>query len=326
LSKVERLLNLTMALLGTTRPLTASELRDRIPGYPDGDAAFRRAFERDKDALREMGIPLSRHDIPFTDPPVEGYRIAEEDYYLRDPGLEPDELAALHLAASTAQLDAGHGREALWKLEGLVGAGTDGPGGGAVDPTNEALVELPNDPNLAPLFGAAVDRRAVTLTYKGRDRRIDPYRIDFRRGRWYLTGYDHSRGEERNFRVDRIEGTVTLGPPGAFDRPSAAVPGGPAEPWQFREDDPVTARLLVDADHALWLRRQLVAGDEGVGFEERPDGSVIVDVVVTNWPAFRAFVLSFLEHAELLEPPELRADLVSWLASVADLQARTVGT
>src|SRR5262245_9551403 len=108
-----------MALLGTPRPLTAAELRERVPGYPGADAAFRRAFERDKDALREMGIPLTRAEIPFSDPPAEGYRIVDDDYYLRDPGLAPDELAALHLAASVARLDAGDGREALWKLGGI---------------------------------------------------------------------------------------------------------------------------------------------------------------------------------------------------------------
>jgi predicted DNA-binding transcriptional regulator YafY len=310
-SKVERLLNLTMALLGTPRPLTATDLRDRVPGYPDTDASFRRAFERDKDALREMGIPLTRVEIPFTDPPTEGYRIAEDDYYLRDPGFEPDELAALHLAASVARLDAGDGREALWKLGGMV-AGADDVG--LPDPAAEALVEVPNDANLAPLFSAAVDRRRVELTYRATRRRIDPHRLDFRRGRWYLTGFDHHRGEERNFRLDRIDGDVAVvGAAGAFDRPSTAVPGGPAEPWQFREEDPVTARLLVDADHAVWVRRHLGTAAGAVALEERDDGSVVADVVVTNWPAFRSFVLTFLEHAEVLEPPALRADLVAWL-------------
>jgi proteasome accessory factor B len=313
-SKVERLLNLTMALLGTARPLTASDLRDRIPGYPDTDAAFHRAFERDKDALREMGIPVTRAPIPYTDPPQEGYRIAEDDYYLRDPGFEPDEVRALHLAASAARLAAGHGREALWKLGGIV-AGADDID--ATDATVEDMVEVPNDPNLAPLFSAAIDGRRVELTYHGVHRCIDPYRLDYQRGRWYLTGFDHTRGEERNFRLDRIEGEVAPGPPGAFQRPARGVAGGPAEPWQFGEDEPVTARLAVDAGHALWIRRHLRSGDgetrDAAVVEERPDGGVIVEVEVTNWPAFRSFVLTFLEHAELLDPPELRADLIAWV-------------
>jgi len=49
--------------------------------------------------------------------------------------------------------------------------------------------------------------------------------------------------------------------------------------------------------------------------EEDADGSVVVELPVTNRAAFRSFVLSFLEHAEILDPPELRDDLVAWLSS-----------
>ena len=59
-SKLERLLNLTAALLDTPRPLTAEQLRQRVPGYPSDAVAFHRAFERDTDDLRELGIPLRR--------------------------------------------------------------------------------------------------------------------------------------------------------------------------------------------------------------------------------------------------------------------------
>ncbi len=89
-AKLERLLNLTAALLETPRPLTADEVAARIFGYPEDKTAFRRAFERDKEALREMGIPVEMEEIPHTDPPQQGYRIPKDRYYLRDPGLEPD--------------------------------------------------------------------------------------------------------------------------------------------------------------------------------------------------------------------------------------------
>ncbi|HUQ39358.1 MAG TPA: hypothetical protein VM030_04330, partial [Acidimicrobiales bacterium] len=99
--RLERLVNLAAALLDAKRPLTREDLRERVPGYNEDDAAFRRAFERDKDALRGMGMPLALE--PFDrDHPEEGsgYRIRPEEYSLPDPGLTPDELAALHLAAS----------------------------------------------------------------------------------------------------------------------------------------------------------------------------------------------------------------------------------
>jgi proteasome accessory factor B len=308
--KLERLLNLTMTLLETPRPLTSAEIRERVPGYPDGDASFRRAFERDKDSLREMGIPLSLYEVAFSDPPAEGYRIRKTDYYMHDPGFEPDELAALHLAATAVKLDSAHGIEGLWKLGGLV----DDPSGDAGNADAQPTVALPGDPNLGPLFSAVAEQRVATFHYRGTERQVDPYRLDFQRGHWYLTGFDHVREEERNFRVDRIEGDVVAGPPGRFDRPSTAVPGGPAQPWQFGEGDAIHAYLLVDPVQAPWVRQHL--GEDAV-VEERADGSMVATVLVTNWPAFRSFVLTFLEHAEILSPPELRDRMVEWLELAA---------
>jgi predicted DNA-binding transcriptional regulator YafY len=304
--KLERLLNLTATLLDTSRPLTAEDLRERVPGYPDGLPAFRRAFERDKEDLREMGIPITMEPIEGEERVMDGYTIRASDYYLRDPGLEPDELAALNLAASAVKLEGVQGIEALWKLGGTVDVGSSGE-----------LASLPSDPALVPLFGAIVDCRAVTFRYRGSertaDRTLDPYRLDYRRGHWYVTGRDHASDESRNFRVDRIEGELAVGDPGAFVRPEQ-LPDEPAQPWEFGEGEPVAARLLVDGRQVRWARQHL---GEGAVVEERDDGSVVFEVPVTNWPAFRGLVLTFLEHAEVLAPPELRADMISWLEAVA---------
>ena len=142
MDKLERLLNLISALLETSRPLTAEELRERVPGYPEAKASFRRAFERDKEDLREMGVPLVYEPIPGVDPPTDGYRIDRSRYYLRDPGFEPDELAALHLAVSAVRLDGVESEAGLWKLGGVVEAEGEEP---ALD---GALASLPADPNL----------------------------------------------------------------------------------------------------------------------------------------------------------------------------------
>src|SRR5690606_29986943 len=109
-------LTLMNTLLGTPRAMSAEELRTRIPGYPEDDASFRRAFERDKDELREMGVPLLLENVPASDPPLVGYRIRAADYELRDPGLEPDELQALNLAAAVTGFAGGMGQRALFKL------------------------------------------------------------------------------------------------------------------------------------------------------------------------------------------------------------------
>lgn len=308
--KLERLMNLMAALLETRRPLTRSEIRERVPGYPAAESAFRRAFERDKDDLRQMGVPVVVAEVPAVDPPIEGYRIPKDEYYLRDPGLDPDELAALHLAAQVVRFDGVEGAGALWKLGGVPATTGDVVSTGSP----AEVASLPGDSNLGALFGAVGTRRPVTLTYRGAKRRVDPYRLDFARGRWYLTGYDHLRNEERNFRVDRIEGRVAPGAPGGFERPTTHVPGVRLAPWHLGEGEPTVARVLVDPDQAAAARAAV--GPEAVVVDGE-DGSIVIELAVTNPPGFRSFVLGFLDHAEVLDPPSLRSEIVDWLEGIA---------
>jgi proteasome accessory factor B len=312
--KLERLMNLLATLLDARKPLTAEQLRARVPGYPDDLSAFRRAFERDKDDLRDMGIPLDKEEVPGTDPPIPGYWVRPERYYLRDPGLEPDELAALHLALEAVRLDGVEGGGALWKLGGVPDAESTPEGGGPRE-----VASLPANPNLVALFTAVTERRSVTFTYRSpkssTERAVDPYRLDFQRGRWYVTGFDHDRTEERHFRLDRIQGEVASGPPGGFRPPATTVPGVRLAPWELGEAPPVTARVLVDADQAAMAR--MMAGPD-VTAEERPDGSVVLSITVTSPDGLRSFVLGFLEHAEVLAPDGLRREMADWLAAIAD--------
>jgi len=308
-AKLERLLNLTALLLETPRPLSAVEIHDRLLAYPRDTDAFRRAFERDKDDLRGMGVPLEVQTVPGVIPAVDGYRIPKDRYYLRDPGLTPDELAALRLAASLVQLDGVSAREGLLKLGGLVGDAGEAVEGGV----GLAVGSLPGG-NVAPLFGAIAAQVAVRFTYRGEVRTVDPYRLDFARGRWYVSGYDHARRAERVFRLDRFESGTEARPDARFARPAVAVPGVQLDPWKIGGGEPVEARVLVDAAQAPWIVQHL---GPGAVAEERPDGSVVVTMAVTNRDNFRSFVLTFLDHAEVLGPADLRAEVVAWLEEQA---------
>ena len=322
--RLERLINLVAALLHAERPLTTDELRNRLPGYAEDHGAFRRAFERDKEALRDLGIPVVVEPVDdAAQPGVVGYRIPKEAYYLQDPGLAPDELAALHLAASAVRLEGASGVEALWKLGGEVNElGPSGPLSGVAGPSGPlsgvavpapAVAALPGTVHLAPVFAAISARRRIGFAYRGRKRQVDPWRLSFRNGHWYLAGHDHDAGEERMFRLDRIESEVQpTGEEGAFERPTHL--GAQPPPWELGGDEPLMARLLVDSAQAAWAAGHV--GPEAVE-EWRPDGSVVLAVRVTNRDAFRSFVLGFLEHAEVLDPPELRADMVQWLEDLA---------
>ena len=293
MDKLERLLNLTAALLHAEVPLTAEELRDRVGGYPDAKATFRRAFERDKDDLRSMGMPLRVEPVPGVDPPVDGYRLVRDEYAGTELAFEADELAALHLATSLVRLDGDD--TALVKL---------GAAGGNA-PT-DSVGRVPFNDTLATMIGAAVDRRALAFTYNDVERIVEPWKLSFTRGHWYLSGFDRLREDQRLYRVDRIEGDVSL------SGPAEAPVGDVNEPidlrgWELGDGPAVEATIVVDADQAAYARH--ILGD----VVDRPDGSVTATLDVRNIDAFRSFVLSFLEHAEILEPADLRNDFVEWL-------------
>ncbi len=319
MSRLERLLNLTAALLAATRAMTADEIHRTIPGYPDDRASFKRQFERDKDALRSLGMPIEQTplDSPEGGAPTVGYRIPAEGYYLRDPGLSPDELRALQLAARTVALEGFGAVDALWKL-GATGPATGGgaaagaAGGGA----GAALIaaEVPAAAALPALFDAITESRAVAFTYRGEHRRAVPHALAFRNGHWYLDAHDLDRSDDRSFRVDRIEGAVE---PGAqVERPPRTRPGDRrAAPWELGDGPAVRARLLIDAHQAPWAVRHL--GEESV-LERHPDGSVVVGLDVVNVDAFASFVLGFLADAEILGPADLRHAFLERLALLAD--------
>ena len=304
MSKLERLMNLTALLLDTELPVLAADIQREVPGYPEAQESFRRAFERDKDDLRDMGIPIAVEPAPGSNPPIDGYRIHKHDYYLEDPGLQPDELAAIHLATRVVRFEGGSSQEALWKLGGVEGE----------QPAADELAAIPSPPHLPEVFTALGEQRIVRFSYADVDREVEPRRLDFLRGHWYLSGFDRTRGAARNFRLDRIQGEVALGSPGTFERAPSAAPGVRLEPWQLGDADPFTARILVDAGWVDEASRRL--GPEAI-VETQADGATVFEIRVWNLDGFRSFLLGFLDHAEVLEPPEARESVITWLTGIA---------
>lgn len=300
--RFERLTNLLATFLDAHRPLTLEEIIERVPGYPEEKASYRRQFERDKDTLRGLGVPIEVEESPEAG--TSAYRVDRDQYELPDLDLAPDERAALHTAVTAMRLEGGEGHQALWKLGGLHGA--DAP----------VLGALPAVPALPALVDASQQRARITFTHRGRPRTIEPWGVTFRSGNWYVVGHDVDRGEPRSFRADRIEGDVEVGEPDAFERPDDFDPEQLLhdEPWRYGDEEPLEAVVHVDATVAPWVVRRV--GDTAVR-ERRADGSVVIVLTVTNREAFRAFVLGLLDHAEIVEPDDLRDDLVAWLEAVA---------
>ena len=302
LDRLERVTDLVLVLLNTDQPLALDSIALQVPGYPAEHAARRQAFERDKRLLRDEGIPVRTVRLPGDE--QYGYLIDRDAFYLPDLDLAPDEQVALHLAVAGVHLDDPSGRDALLKL-GATGLGEARP---------IATLETPRA--LIDLFEAVRTQAVASFSYRQTARRVVPAALWFRFGHWYLVAWDLEREAVRTFRVDRIEDAVALGTAGA-----AALPEGidirgsvPDEPWRVEGDDYVVTRIRVDAMEGPRIAEEV--GSDKV--ESRcDDGSVIIRLRVAGLPALRSWILGLLDHAEILEPPEFRAELVAWLMGMA---------
>jgi len=224
--KTERLLNLVICLLSTRQFLAKEQIRAAVPQYADcaSDEAFDRMFERDKDEVREMGIPLETgSNSPWFEDEV-GYRVDRAAYALPEVAFEPDELAVLSLASRVWQQAtlAGPASRALLKLK-AAGVDSDDAAVAGVEPRVGT-----SEPAFAGLYAAVRDRRPVTFPYRaGRtgdvvDRKLEPWGIVSWHGRWYVVGHDRDRGATRVFRLSRVAGPVlAVGRPG-----EVVVPAG----------------------------------------------------------------------------------------------------
>ncbi|HEX2180465.1 MAG TPA: WYL domain-containing protein [Actinomycetota bacterium] len=304
--KSERLLNLIVMLLETSHPVTAEEIHRTIPGYgQDSWDTFKRMFERDKEELREMGIPVELSSIDTWDT-EQGYRIPKDRYYLPELNLEPDELAALWLAAGLLRMsDPGPARTALMKI-------TEG----APPQTEGNLSWLTADmglaaPNLSTALESVAARKRITFPYRSkqavRPRTVDPYGLTHRRGKWYLIGHDSDTGEIRSFRLDRVEGSIHVSHPSRpgpeFEIPEDFTLQGYMERPPFVQGAlPEKAKVRFDPSTAWWVERT----SPWLRLEKAEDSSATAEVEVSDDSGFISWLLGFGEGAEVLDPPRLR--------------------
>lgn len=253
-AKLQRWVDLMAALLSRSVPATFDDLAHDVPEYalklaeaerePDPAKrrttreSLKRAFERDKDELKEFGIPITKHEDEEGNANGK-YRLKRADFYLpylcfavpggevsRPPTVdawgyhalasltfEADELQAVVDAAAGVRglgepLLTAHVESAMRKL--------------AVDLPLDAALPSPDTPRVlrsrerpdAATFESLGDalrrRKVVTFGYHAMStdhseaRTVEPYGLFFLTGHWYLTGRDRARGELRNFRLNRM--------------------------------------------------------------------------------------------------------------------------
>lgn len=306
---LERLLNLIGLLIEARVPQSFEDIRRRMPGETYGQAdvnSAKRMFERDKDLLRDFGVPVETRLIDPLDGASIGYIIDRRTAYLPTIDFTREEQLALWAAASVSGHDDPDGR-AIRKL--LVAATSperapDGPTIPVVVTTEPASAIVP----IADLLAAG---RALAFDYRsaggGHSRReVDPGGLVHNRGHWYLVGFDRGRGEERAFRISRIDGEVEdLGT--AIDHADRPDPRTVLRtgPW---DDGPGSTEVSIAfaPDAAAYARTQIPGASEEPG----ADGWITLHATSSDLGWAASWVLSFGEDALALAPDGLRAEII----------------
>ena len=290
--------------------MTAEEIRERISGYDqDSHEAFRRAFERDKQELRDMGIPI---DLTKTDPwmdQADGYTIEPGEYYLPQIDLEPDEIAALNIVAD-AVLGSGQEAEAGFMKLSLE---APQPTVGAPRVLRGADISMDN-PYLTAAFTALAERVTLRIDYTtgegiGGTRTIEPYGLVHRRGHWYLVARDTDKDAIRSFKVSRISDLSRLELryeiPAGFDA-QAHLAG---EAWEIGPGEVVEAQVRFDPSIGWWAQQNLPGATKTTGTDE----TVVVAMKVANVDALVSWALGFGEGVEIVGPPIARQRMLEVL-------------
>jgi proteasome accessory factor B len=311
--KSERLLNLLIMLLVQRRYVAKDRIREIL--YPgSGTEAFEKMFERDKEELRSLGVPIEvgQQDVLFDDEP--GYRIRPDEFALPDISLEADEASVLGVAAKVWE----HARLAeatTHAVRKLTAAGV---------PVDESALDLvqprlaADEPAFDVCWEATLERCPVAFEYRRAahpvaTRHLQPWGVVRSSGRWYVVGLDTDRGEERVFRLSRVEGTPRKdGPPGSFEVPPGTDVGAVAHrlaPAPLSE--PAVVLVRRDAGHGL--RRKASSVQPGV---VGPDGEPGWDRLELLHGDVADEVLTYGPDAYVEGPAWLRDSVVTRLRAV----------
>ena len=339
-AKLQRWIDLLAALLRARYGVTLEELRDEVPAY-GRDASrptIERMFERDKDELRALGIPIRVLDEDAEEGEVKRYTVLAREMYLpylalvssaparrakippagyRDvPTLsfEPDELSALLRAARHARSAgdptlARDAESAIRKLTHDLGM----PLGAVIGESGETPVR-PSDGRSAPtvaILGTALLRnKRVHFTYHSMNRdatdarSVEPYGLFFSSGHWYLAARDTTLGGVRNFRLSRMtDVSVNDKKPQSADYAiprdfSLAAHARAKEPWEIGDDAP--EEMVVE-----------FRGETGVTVAARVLGDAVPDAParrrfqVRRLDSFVRWLMSFGSEVVPVSPPTL---------------------
>lgn len=208
---------------------------------------------------------------------------------------------------------------ALKNLVGQLGGPFQAAAEGVFDRLYECVTTMPvfvkiDDPVVldSRLLGRAVrairEKRKVGFQYNAATPHLvtlDPYRVAWFGGFWYLVGKDNDAGIVKRYALDKISD---------FKLTKTCFPGVPADIDQvlrsssnvwFAKDLHLEVTVRVDAAVSDYFRRRKMYPSQEI-MEERPDGSLVISYRVGHYEAIRTILRSWIPHISILGPEDFR--------------------
>lgn len=333
MERSERLVDLILFLVHAKAPLSLDEIREAFPGEYDGPnpESGRRKFERDKEGLLELGIPLRFVGTDEEDDGEGGYVVDRDQLFLPDIQLDPEEMAVVYLAGlSLLESKTFPYRDALaMALRKMELRGDASQLRGALASVQRVVIDQGErgagpelDALLQELQRAVIQHKQITFRYHARykdavtTRVVDPYGLFYRQGRWSLVGFSHERAAIRVFLVHRMRDLTANAKRSAtpdFEAPADFELGDFTRTPAFRYDlgESVVVELEVDSEVAFLAEETF--RQKGVRGET---GWTRLTVETTNADAVIQWVLGMGPRARVTGPAEVRARIVDALGSL----------
>ena len=319
----ERVFSLVLALVASSNGLTKHDLLSSVYGYSDRyrddsqRGALERQFERDKEQLRLLGIPVDTIDAPGEpgNNQLARYRIPKEALEI-PAGLSFSDRELMMLRMAVLAWREGslteQARRAAMKLESL---------GGGRDPLSLGVNAGfgTAEPSAPALLAGIEARQLAEFDYQlpGRDeplgRLVYPLQLHRFEGRWHLIAFDVARSACRVFLLARISGQVRVREPRA---------GEPQRPDQVEQlvAEAVAGMRRIQAQNRVRLRVQPGSRAEARFSQDATVTSVadtrVVEFGSVDLHELASLIASYGADAVVLDPPELRAAVIALLNRV----------
>ena len=311
--KIERQLNLLFVLLNTKIPIEREEIRKRVPGYFDkSNEAFERMFERDKENLRDLGIPIEALPIDTFHEDNFGYLIREANWLLPEVNLTAAERTLLNLAAAAWSHSALNTSEIGYALDTAVkrlSTRSD------IEPQIEFSLSSQAH-HIEQIIQARSNNRCVEFTYFSVNsatqemRQVAPWRIFLSRGNSYLIGFDQTKGEPRVFKLSRVIGQIGISKDEALEpTPDNLDAASMVSSWQNQQKATIDLDLEVLKNHGGELR--LLANQ--IDYGDLSDRIAIKDVLPEQ---VLPLLLRNCDAIKVISPKELVAEIDLRLAGI----------